>query len=132
MDVSLEDDPDFVDAAHEVYTHCARNTHTAQAQAPPGVKVQRPLDKSALARALLDKEQRSTTEASQPASETEPSEYSEPADAKEADEATPSTEQSTAALRTPDERAESQPVSYTHLTLPTTIIRCRSRWSPYH
>ena len=108
LDVSLEDTPDFVDAAHEVYTHCARNTHTAQAQAPPGVKVQRPLDKSALARALLDKEQRSTTEASQPASETEPSEYSEPADAKEADEATPSTEPSTAALRTPDERAESQ------------------------
>ena len=24
------------------------------------------------------------------------------------------------------------PVSYTHLTLPTTGIRCRSRWSPYH
>ena len=24
------------------------------------------------------------------------------------------------------------PVSYTHLTLPTMIIRCRSRWSPYH
>ena len=24
-----------------------------------------------------------------------------------------------------------QPVSYTHLTLPT-IERCRSRWSPYH
>ena len=24
------------------------------------------------------------------------------------------------------------PVSYTHLTLPTNIIRCRSRWSPYH
>ena len=23
-------------------------------------------------------------------------------------------------------------VSYTHLTLPTTGIRCRSRWSPYH
>ena len=23
-------------------------------------------------------------------------------------------------------------VSYTHLTLPTNIIRCRSRWSPYH
>ena len=23
-------------------------------------------------------------------------------------------------------------VSYTHLTLPTMIIRCRSRWSPYH
>ena len=25
-----------------------------------------------------------------------------------------------------------EPVSYTHLTLPTMIIRCRSRWSPYH
>ena len=24
------------------------------------------------------------------------------------------------------------PVSYTHLTLPTTICECRSRWSPYH
>ena len=24
------------------------------------------------------------------------------------------------------------PVSYTHLTLPTTIPSCRSRWSPYH
>ena len=23
-------------------------------------------------------------------------------------------------------------VSYTHLTLPTTSIECRSRWSPYH
>ena len=23
-------------------------------------------------------------------------------------------------------------VSYTHLTLPTSIQRCRSRWSPYH
>ena len=23
-------------------------------------------------------------------------------------------------------------VSYTHLTLPTTIELCRSRWSPYH
>ena len=23
-------------------------------------------------------------------------------------------------------------VSYTHLTLPTTRLRCRSRWSPYH
>ena len=23
-------------------------------------------------------------------------------------------------------------VSYTHLTLPTTGIRCRYRWSPYH
>ena len=25
-----------------------------------------------------------------------------------------------------------EPVSYTHLTLPTTWSRCRSRWSPYH
>ena len=24
------------------------------------------------------------------------------------------------------------PVSYTHLTLPTIIRECRSRWSPYH
>ena len=24
------------------------------------------------------------------------------------------------------------PVSYTHLTLPTTYWPCRSRWSPYH
>ena len=23
-------------------------------------------------------------------------------------------------------------VSYTHLTLPTRSIKCRSRWSPYH
>ena len=25
-----------------------------------------------------------------------------------------------------------EPVSYTHLTLPTMRLRCRSRWSPYH
>ena len=25
-----------------------------------------------------------------------------------------------------------EPVSYTHLTLPTTICECRSRWSPDH
>ena len=105
LDVSLEDDPDFVEAAREVYTHCARHTHTALAHAPPGVHVQRPLDKSALARALLDKEQRSTTETSQPASETEPSEYSEPADANEANDATPTTELSPAAA--PNERAAS-------------------------
>lgn len=105
LDVSLEDDPDFVEAARDVYTHCARNTHTALAHAPPGVHVQRPLDKSALARALLDKEQRSTTETSQPASETEPSEYSEPADANEANDATPTTELSPAAA--PNERATS-------------------------
>ena len=24
------------------------------------------------------------------------------------------------------------PVSYTHLTLPTNRVACRSRWSPYH
>ena len=24
------------------------------------------------------------------------------------------------------------PVSYTHLTLPTSAVACRSRWSPYH
>ena len=26
----------------------------------------------------------------------------------------------------------SDPVSYTHLTLPTILRSCRSRWSPYH
>ena len=26
----------------------------------------------------------------------------------------------------------SDPVSYTHLTLPTIHVECRSRWSPYH
>ena len=30
------------------------------------------------------------------------------------------------------ERLYTEAVSYTHLTLPTMIIRCRSRWSPYH
>ena len=28
--------------------------------------------------------------------------------------------------------APRKPVSYTHLTLPTTLVKCRSRWSPYH
>ena len=28
--------------------------------------------------------------------------------------------------------AGTAPVSYTHLTLPTTCNLCRSRWSPYH
>ena len=28
--------------------------------------------------------------------------------------------------------APSAPVSYTHLTLPTNTVTCRSRWSPYH
>ena len=27
---------------------------------------------------------------------------------------------------------EMMPVSYTHLTLPTNVSMCRSRWSPYH
>ena len=26
----------------------------------------------------------------------------------------------------------SEAVSYTHLTLPTNTVTCRSRWSPYH
>ena len=29
-------------------------------------------------------------------------------------------------------RLADEPVSYTHLTLPTTCTPCRSRWSPYH
>ena len=28
--------------------------------------------------------------------------------------------------------ASSETVSYTHLTLPTSAVACRSRWSPYH
>ena len=31
-----------------------------------------------------------------------------------------------------DTGVDASPVSYTHLTLPTTSRRCRSRWSPYH
>ena len=27
---------------------------------------------------------------------------------------------------------ETEAVSYTHLTLPTNTVTCRSRWSPYH
>ena len=27
---------------------------------------------------------------------------------------------------------ETAAVSYTHLTLPTKVDKCRSRWSPYH
>ena len=30
------------------------------------------------------------------------------------------------------EMEDAETVSYTHLTLPTTRLRCRSRWSPYH
>ena len=39
----------------------------------------------------------------------------------------PSSEQEVEALTSAIE-----PVSYTHLTLPTTDVVCRSRWSPYH
>ena len=28
--------------------------------------------------------------------------------------------------------ARMEAVSYTHLTLPTIHVECRSRWSPYH
>ena len=31
-----------------------------------------------------------------------------------------------------DAGTSDRPVSYTHLTLPTTRLVCRSRWSPYH
>ena len=31
-----------------------------------------------------------------------------------------------------NERGEITAVSYTHLTLPTNTVTCRSRWSPYH
>ena len=30
------------------------------------------------------------------------------------------------------DEANHAPVSYTHLTLPTKLEWCRSRWSPYH
>ena len=38
-------------------------------------------------------------------------------------------------IETPKTRAARRTipaVSYTHLTLPTTLHECRSRWSPYH
>ena len=35
-------------------------------------------------------------------------------------------------VRELDARVRAIPVSYTHLTLPTTLCMCRSRWSPYH
>mgnify|MGYP001824169941 CR=1 FL=1 len=31
-----------------------------------------------------------------------------------------------------EERERRETVSYTHLTLPTNTVTCRSRWSPYH
>ena len=30
------------------------------------------------------------------------------------------------------ENQDKEAVSYTHLTLPTIALLCRSRWSPYH
>ena len=35
-------------------------------------------------------------------------------------------------LSVPKKEAKAVAVSYTHLTLPTIIRECRSRWSPYH
>ena len=35
-------------------------------------------------------------------------------------------------LRKTQTNGSMYPVSYTHLTLPTTGSLCRSRWSPYH
>ena len=40
--------------------------------------------------------------------------------------------QALAAIGTTHAWAITMPVSYTHLTLPTTLHECRSRWSPYH
>ena len=34
--------------------------------------------------------------------------------------------------KTPEFKAMTAAVSYTHLTLPTKPMMCRSRWSPYH
>ena len=36
------------------------------------------------------------------------------------------------ALRDVHEHLPIMPVSYTHLTLPTNVSMCISRWSPYH
>ena len=33
---------------------------------------------------------------------------------------------------TPEDQMRLHTVSYTHLTLPTIHVECRSRWSPYH
>ena len=35
-------------------------------------------------------------------------------------------------IRVVDGVADPATVSYTHLTLPTKVLVCRSRWSPYH
>ena len=37
-----------------------------------------------------------------------------------------------ATVRTQEAAQALQAVSYTHLTLPTNTVTCRSRWSPYH
>ena len=34
-------------------------------------------------------------------------------------------------VRLVEERRDASAVSYTHLTLPTKTVTCRSRWSPY-
>ena len=36
------------------------------------------------------------------------------------------------AFKSFDDLEQDYTVSYTHLTLPTTVGPCRSRWSPYH
>ena len=51
-------------------------------------------------------------------------------DKKKAAEA--AAETAVADLEKPDAEVTDESVSYTHLTLPTTARRCRSRWSPYH
>ena len=53
----------------------------------------------------------------------------EPADQKGMQKGNRHTEQSQAHGGTKD---SSEAVSYTHLTLPTNTVTCRSRWSPYH
>ena len=44
----------------------------------------------------------------------------------------PAAEKKPAGKKPTTEEACGITVSYTHLTLPTTIGWCRSRWSPYH
>ena len=41
-------------------------------------------------------------------------------------------EERSRAEKNEDVPEEVTPVSYTHLTLPTIHVLCRSRWSPYH
>ena len=44
----------------------------------------------------------------------------------------PASKRETQHDRSPEGRLARIPVSYTHLTLPTTCRVCRSRWAPYH